>query len=92
MRLSEWLVITGTTKSAFARAIGVTPGAMTALCRGTKWVSARVGRAIERETLGAVTVRDLLEAMQLPSPAPPSALGGTPGDAAPEPRQRSCAA
>lgn len=68
MLLADWLLLTATTKSAFAARIGVTPGAMTALTRGTKWTSARVARAIERETSGAVTVRDLLDAMPLPRP------------------------
>jgi|SRR3954463_16794648 DNA-binding transcriptional regulator YdaS (Cro superfamily) len=66
MLLADWLVLTATTKSAFAARIGVTPSAMTALTRGTKWTSARVARAIERETRSAVTVRDLLDAMQIP--------------------------
>ena len=63
MLLADWLAVTKTTKAAFAGRIGVTPSAMTDLCRGTKWVSARVARAIERATGGAVTVRDLLDAM-----------------------------
>jgi len=63
MFLADWLTLTKTTKAAFASRIGVTRSAMTDLTRGTKWVSARVARAIERETDGAVTVRDLLDAM-----------------------------
>lgn len=75
MLLRDWLTLTNTTKSAFGARIGVTPSAMTGICRGSKWVSARVARAVERETRGAVTVRDLLAAMPdlsegVPEPPP----------------------
>ena len=83
MLLRDWLTLTKTTKAAFGWRIGVTPSAMTGICRGTRWVSARVARAIERETLGAVTVRDLLEAIQdwpeVPRPATVPRPGGSGG-------------
>lgn len=64
MLLRDWLTLTNTTKAAFGGRIGVSPSAMTGISRGTRWVSARVARAIERETRGAVTVRDLLDGIQ----------------------------
>ena len=70
MRLRDWLVLTQTTQAAFAGRIGYSPTSMTGLIRGRKWVSARIARAIERETNGAVTVRDLLDTMQDEEPEP----------------------
>ena len=65
MKLAEWLARNGMSRVAFARRIGVTPGAVTQLCNNDHaWMSRDTATMIARETRGAVTPNDFL-----PSPA-----------------------
>ncbi len=61
MKLADWLDQSGVTRSAFALRIGVTPGAVTQLCRAdAAWLSRETAETIARETGGAVTPNDFL--------------------------------
>src|ERR671910_805172 len=61
MRLAEWLSRNGVSRVAFARRIGVTPGAVTQLCNYDQaWLSRDTAELIARETRGAVTPNDFL--------------------------------
>lgn len=61
MKLADWLTRTRTKRIDFAKAIGVSPGAVTQLCNPeAAWVSRDTAAAIARETRGAVTPNDFL--------------------------------
>jgi 3,4-dihydroxy 2-butanone 4-phosphate synthase / GTP cyclohydrolase II len=61
MRLADWLSRNGVSRVAFARRIGVTPGAVTQLCNYDQaWLSRDTAELIARETRGAVTPNDFL--------------------------------
>lgn len=62
MKLSEWLEITGTGRSEFARRIGCMPAYVTMLCNGrhNKWPGSRIAQRILQETQGAVGPQDFL--------------------------------
>jgi 3,4-dihydroxy 2-butanone 4-phosphate synthase / GTP cyclohydrolase II len=63
MKLGEWLTRNGVSRVAFARRIGVTPGAVTQLCNSAQaWMSRGTAEMIARETRGAVTPNDFLPA------------------------------
>ena len=51
MKLAEWLRVRQITRGAFARQIGVTPGAITQICnQSDAWVSRDTAEAIVRAT------------------------------------------
>ncbi len=53
--------MTGTTRSAFARSVGLSPASITALCNDQQaWVSREAGSRIAAATGGAVTPNDFL--------------------------------
>ncbi|QIB34397.1 3,4-dihydroxy-2-butanone-4-phosphate synthase [Ancylobacter pratisalsi] len=61
MKLAEWLTRTGTTRSAFARSVGLSPASITALCKDERaWISREAGSRIAAATGGAVTPNDFL--------------------------------
>jgi 3,4-dihydroxy 2-butanone 4-phosphate synthase/GTP cyclohydrolase II len=61
MKLAEWLVSRRVKRVDFARAIGVSPGAVTLFCRGERaWISRDTAERIVAETRGAVTPNDFL--------------------------------
>ncbi|MDF2995186.1 MAG: 3,4-dihydroxy-2-butanone 4-phosphate synthase [Xanthobacteraceae bacterium] len=61
MKLTDWLRFTGTTRSAFARAAGLSPASITALCKDDPaWVSREAAARIATATGGAVTPNDFL--------------------------------
>lgn len=61
MKLTEWLSSTGTSRSAFARQVGVSPATVTALCNDARaWVSRETAERIADATDHAVTPNDLL--------------------------------
>lgn len=61
MKLADWLQTTGTTRSAFARAVGLSPASITALCKDQQaWISREAGARIAAATGGAVTPNDFL--------------------------------
>jgi 3,4-dihydroxy 2-butanone 4-phosphate synthase / GTP cyclohydrolase II len=70
MKLGDWLKRNSVTRADFARRIGVSPGAVTLICRerGT-WLSRDTAERIVAETLGAVTPNDFLNS------APPAPYG-----------------
>src|ERR1700716_1307872 len=59
MELSGWLERNKTPRSAFARAVGVSPGRITQICEGER-PSLELAERIARETAGAVTPNDFL--------------------------------
>ena len=59
MELSGWLERTRTPRSAFARAVGVSPGRITQICEGDL-PSLELAERIARETAGAVTPNDFV--------------------------------
>jgi len=59
MKLAEWLEQNKVKRAAFARRIGLTPGAITQLCAGA-WMSRETAELICRETGGAVTPNDFI--------------------------------
>src|SRR6266568_1746753 len=59
MELSGWLERNKTPRSAFARAVGVSPGLITQICEG-ELPSLELAERIARETAGAVTPNDFL--------------------------------
>jgi 3,4-dihydroxy 2-butanone 4-phosphate synthase/GTP cyclohydrolase II len=61
MRLANWLLRHGIKRTDFARRIGVSPGAVTQICRDEKaWISRETAERIVAETQGAVTPNDFL--------------------------------
>src|SRR5918998_5206331 len=61
MKLAEWLARQNVSRVAFARRIGVTPGAVTQLCNNrAAWMSRETAELIARETRGAVTPNDFI--------------------------------
>jgi len=61
MKLADWLVRNGVKRSDFARRIGVSPGAITQICREQgAWVSRETAEQILAQTSGAVTPNDFL--------------------------------
>jgi 3,4-dihydroxy 2-butanone 4-phosphate synthase/GTP cyclohydrolase II len=61
MKLGDWLKRNGVTRADFARRIGVSPGAVTLICREHgSWLSRETAERIVAETLGAVTPNDFL--------------------------------
>jgi 3,4-dihydroxy 2-butanone 4-phosphate synthase/GTP cyclohydrolase II len=61
MRLGDWLKRSNVTRADFARRIGVSPGAVTLICREHgSWLSRDTAERIVAETLGAVTPNDFL--------------------------------
>ncbi|MHB2169632.1 3,4-dihydroxy-2-butanone-4-phosphate synthase [Alsobacter sp. R-9] len=61
MRLAEWLQQQGLSRVAFARRIGLSPAAVTALCNSdAAWMSRETAELISRETGGAVTPNDFI--------------------------------
>jgi 3,4-dihydroxy 2-butanone 4-phosphate synthase/GTP cyclohydrolase II len=62
MKLADWLARAGVTRVEFARRIGVSPGAVTQICRPeAAWVSRETAQRIVVETQGAVTPNDFLD-------------------------------
>jgi 3,4-dihydroxy 2-butanone 4-phosphate synthase / GTP cyclohydrolase II len=67
MKLSDWLTRHSVKRSDFARRIGVSPGAVTQICRGEgAWVSRETAEHILAETGGAVTPNDFLDLTTAP--------------------------
>jgi len=63
MKLGDWLRRSGVRRAEFARRIGVTPGAVTLICREEgAWMSRETAERIVAETDGAVTPNDFLGA------------------------------
>lgn len=61
MKLTDWLESTGTTRSAFARQVGLSPASVTSLCNDARaWVSRETAERIAEATGQAVTPNDLL--------------------------------
>ncbi|MFK8253393.1 3,4-dihydroxy-2-butanone-4-phosphate synthase [Ancylobacter terrae] len=61
MKLDAWLEMTGTSRSAFARAAGLSPASVTALCKDEgAWISRDTAGRIAAATGGAVTPNDFL--------------------------------
>jgi 3,4-dihydroxy 2-butanone 4-phosphate synthase / GTP cyclohydrolase II len=61
MKLGDWLKRSNVTRADFARRIGVSPGAVTLICREHgSWLSRDTAERIVAETLGAVTPNDFL--------------------------------
>jgi 3,4-dihydroxy 2-butanone 4-phosphate synthase / GTP cyclohydrolase II len=61
MKLADWLIRNGVKRSDFARRIGVSPGAITQICRDEgAWVSRETAEHIVAQTHGAVTPNDFL--------------------------------
>lgn len=58
MQLSEWLRLTKTRRSKFARQIGASPGYVTQICSGACWPGREMASAIYRETEGQVRPED----------------------------------
>src|SRR5271154_3784350 len=70
MKLHDWLKRNSMTRADFARRIGVSPGAVTMICREHgSWLSRETAERIVAETLGAVTPNDFLNS------APPAPYG-----------------
>jgi 3,4-dihydroxy 2-butanone 4-phosphate synthase / GTP cyclohydrolase II len=69
MKLGHWLKRNGVTRADFARRIGLSPGAVTLICREHgSWLSRETAERIVAETLGAVTPNDFLA-------GPPAPIG-----------------
>jgi 3,4-dihydroxy 2-butanone 4-phosphate synthase/GTP cyclohydrolase II len=69
MKLGDWLKRNQVTRADFARRIGVSPGAVTLICRQHgSWLSRETAERIVAETCGAVTPNDFLN-------APPAPIG-----------------
>ncbi|MGO9758753.1 MAG: 3,4-dihydroxy-2-butanone-4-phosphate synthase [Roseiarcus sp.] len=61
MKLADWLIRNGIRRSDFARRIGVSPGAITQICKNEgAWVSRETAEQIVAQTHGAVTPNDFL--------------------------------
>ncbi len=68
MKLADWLIRHRVTRSAFARRIGVSPGAITQICnQADAWVSRETAELIVRATGGSVTPNDFLGRMCPPN-------------------------
>ena len=64
MRLANWLLHHGVKRTDFARRIGVSPGAVTQICRDEgAWISRETAERIVAETQGAVTPNDFLASL-----------------------------
>ncbi len=62
MKLAQWLARNRVKRIDFARRIGVSPGAVTLICREDRaWLSRETAERIVAETRGAVTPNDFLE-------------------------------
>jgi len=61
MKLSEYLEKNSIRPAEFARAIGVTPAAITGYCNGGFKPSAKKARQIEIETNGKVSLKDFVD-------------------------------
>src|SRR5277367_4760456 len=62
MKLADWLLRHGVKRGDFARRIGVSPGAVTQICRDEgAWISRETAQRILAETRGAVTPIDFLD-------------------------------
>jgi 3,4-dihydroxy 2-butanone 4-phosphate synthase/GTP cyclohydrolase II len=73
MKLGDWLKRNQVTRSDFARRIGVSPGAVTLICREHgSWLSRETAERIVAETQGAVTPNDFLsgppKGLEMPHP------------------------
>ena len=69
MKLADWLALPnpdGTKKKRihFAARIGVTPTMITEYCSGRMWPRREIMEAIKRETSGAVSADDFLQAAE----------------------------
>ena len=63
MKLGDWLKRNQVSRTDFARRIGVSPGAVTLICREHgSWLSRETAERIVAETQGAVTPNDFLAA------------------------------
>src|SRR3984957_13718037 len=61
MKLGDWLKRNQVSRTDFARRIGVSPGAVTLICREHgSWLSRETAERIVVETQGAVTPNDFL--------------------------------
>ena len=61
MKLAQWLSRFKVSRADFARRIGVSPGAITLMCREEgAWVSRETAERVVIETHGAVTPNDFL--------------------------------
>ena len=61
MKLADWLTRNGVKRSDFARRIGLSPGAITQICRDEgAWISRETAEQILVQTHGAVTPNDFL--------------------------------
>jgi 3,4-dihydroxy 2-butanone 4-phosphate synthase / GTP cyclohydrolase II len=61
MKLGDWLKRNQMSRTDFARRIGVSPGAVTLICREHgSWLSRETAERIVAETQGAVTPNDFL--------------------------------
>src|SRR5579872_5137849 len=70
MKLGDWLRRNRVTRTDFARRIGLSPAAVTLICREHgSWLSRETAERIVAETSGAVTPNDFLAA------APPTPNG-----------------
>ena len=70
MKLGDWLKCNSVTRADFARRIGLSPGAVTLICREHgSWLSRETAERIVAETFGAVTPNDFLSA------GPPAPIG-----------------
>ncbi len=70
MKLGDWLKRNSVTRADFARRIGLSPGAVTLICREHgSWLSRETAERIVAETFGAVTPNDFLSA------GPPAPIG-----------------
>ncbi len=62
MKLADWLKREGVRRTDFARRIGVSPGAVTQICREEgAWISRETAERIVAQTRGAVTPNDFLD-------------------------------
>jgi len=67
MKLADWLQRNAVTRTDFARRIGVSPGAVTQICREDgAWVSRETAERILAQTQGAVTPNDFLKILPTP--------------------------
>src|SRR6202020_2503677 len=67
MKLGDWLKRNQVTRADFARRIGVSPGAVTLICREHgSWLSRETAERICAETWAAVTPTDFLNARPAP--------------------------
>jgi 3,4-dihydroxy 2-butanone 4-phosphate synthase/GTP cyclohydrolase II len=75
MKLAAWLIRHRVSRVEFARRIGVTPGAVTQLCKDEgAWLSRDTAETIARETRGAVTPNDFLPLKERPMQSVPEAI------------------